>query len=322
MNGLDFRDELRLKVMKLSQNIWEHRIKDKHIDDWLENFRESDDIASCEKSHALYLLSNFMFFGVREIREMLKSVYRDKIQNPLIQKARRELYDSRVYDDVMAGYKRELSATRFLGIGNPSESGTHLLYFFRQENDLPKELFIHSHQIFEVTRGDQVTVSLRDESVKRYIFIDDVCGSGSQAVSYFNELIEEMKEIDSTVEFHYITLFSTAEGLRNIRENARFDKVECIFELDETFKCFSDSSRYFSDNIDLPLNKAFAQDFITNYGLLLGLEEHALGYKNGQLLLGFSHNIPDNSLPIIWSEQNGWKPIFKRYAKLYSSLYG
>lgn len=322
MNGLDFRDELHLKVMKLSQNIWEHRINDKHIDDWLENFQDSDDIASCEKSHALYLLSNFMFFGVREIREMLRSVYRDKIQNPLIQKARRELNDSKIYDDVMGGYKRELSLTRFLGIGNPSESGSHLLYFFRQENDLPKELFIHSHQIFEFTRGDKVSISLRDKTIQRYIFIDDVCGSGTQAVDYFNELLDDMKEIDADAEFNYITLFSTAEGLKNIRKNTEFDKVECIFELDETYKCFSDSSRYFLDNIDMPVSKEFAEEFINNYGIQMGFGEHALGYKNGQLLLGFSHNIPDNSLPIIWSEVEGWRPIFKRYAKLYSSLYG
>jgi hypothetical protein len=45
-----------------------------------------------------------------------------------------------------------------------------------------------------------------------------------------------------------------------------------------------------------------------------------LGYKDGQLLLGFSHNTPDNTLPIFWSEGHPprlWEPMFKRYHKNY-----
>jgi hypothetical protein len=91
MNRLDLREELRLKIIKLSQNIWEERVKDQHVKSWLENFTDSDQIDICESTHALYLLSNFMYFGVREIRELLKSVFRDKVKNPLVQNIRRGL---------------------------------------------------------------------------------------------------------------------------------------------------------------------------------------------------------------------------------------
>ena len=43
-----------------------------------------------------------------------------------------------------------------------------------------------------------------------------------------------------------------------------------------------------------------------------------LGYKNGQLLLGFAHNIPNNTLPIFWSDgrqHSPWTPLFPRYRK-------
>lgn len=46
---------------------------------------------------------------------------------------------------------------------------------------------------------------------------------------------------------------------------------------------------------------------------------HPLGYRDGQLLLGFAYNTPDNSLPIIWSSGTRdvpWTPVFKRYSKL------
>ena len=43
------------------------------------------------------------------------------------------------------------------------------------------------------------------------------------------------------------------------------------------------------------------------------------GWDNNQLLLGFQHNTPDNTLPIMWAEGDAncpWTPAFKRYAKL------
>ena len=43
---------------------------------------------------------------------------------------------------------------------------------------------------------------------------------------------------------------------------------------------------------------------------------YPLGYGGCQLLLGFSHNTPNNTLPIFWCDNN-WTPFFKRYNKKY-----
>jgi hypothetical protein len=51
-------------------------------------------------------------------------------------------------------------------MGNPAESGTHLLYYFRQVNNINKDLFI-----------DQSKVDLSDTQIKRYIYIDDMIKS-------------------------------------------------------------------------------------------------------------------------------------------------
>ena len=44
---------------------------------------------------------------------------------------------------------------------------------------------------------------------------------------------------------------------------------------------------------------------------------NSLGFKDCQLLLGFNHNTPDNTLPIFWYDEKNynWYPIFKRYKK-------
>lgn len=324
MNKLNLKDELWLKIIKLSQNVWENKVKDESIARWLSNFENDEDVSKCETSHALFMLSNFMFFGVKEIRELLKSIYRDKVRLPFIQEIR--LNNNNTKDSILIERKFEemLSSTRFLGMGNPSESGSHLLYFFRQENELAKELFIHTHEILSINRDSKKnkTISLKNEKVKRYIFIDDVCGSGTQAKEYSEDLLQDIKDIDEKIEVHYFTLFATSEGLKNIRDNTLFDTVDCIFELDDSFRCFSINSRYFKGVEDLPISKEFAEEFCKKYGnQMLFPEEHQLGYKNGQMLMGFSHNIPDNTLPIIWGEEQQWKPILKRYSKLSSGFY-
>ncbi|WP_033080595.1 hypothetical protein [Colwellia psychrerythraea] len=319
MNEFDFKEQLEIKITKLSQNIWEDKVGGISLNKWLENFQTNDDPSKCEQTHALYLVSNFMYFGTREIRELLKSLYRDKFLKPLVQTIRRQNQDTKLLRDIQSSIKKDLSETRFLGIGNPSESGTHLLYFFRQENNLSKDDFLHSHEIISMARSpvnQQVTLRLKNSKIRRYIFLDDVCGSGTQAIEYSKTLLSEIKALDPTIKICYFSLFSTAHGMKNIRKNTHFDEVGCIFELDESFKCFSDEARQFKGEAELPISKDFAKAFCEKYGInLLNSQEHALGYKSSQLLLGFAHNTPDNTLPIIWGETATWTPLFKRYQK-------
>ena len=43
----------------------------------------------------------------------------------------------------------------------------------------------------------------------------------------------------------YYVLFSTAGGIETVKNSTAFDDVACVCELDETFRCFSEASRYF-----------------------------------------------------------------------------
>lgn len=322
MNVLEFKEKLDVKIMRLSHSLWESKVNRGNLSRWLENFESSDEASECEQTHAMYLLSNFMYFGSREIRELLKSLYRDKFFKPLIQKVRMRNGNTKDMDLINREVVTELKATRFLGMGNPSESGTHLLYFFRQENSLGKEDFMHSHEILSLDRDKigNVSLSLSQPDVKRYILLDDVCGSGTQAINYSKKLVSEIKALDPDIEVYYFTLFSTVEGMENIRRESDFNLVDCIFELDESFKCFSDSARQFRNKEQFPIHKEFAKKFCEKYGVKLAGQEHCLGYKGSQLLLGFTHNTPDNTLPIIWGDYD-WVPLFKRYHKNYGFWY-
>lgn len=311
------REELLRKINNLSNSIWEQRIQEPHINEWLDNFEDTnEDATNKERLHALYLLSQFMYFGDRQIRELLKSLFRDLYQYPIIEQIRKANSDTTDLSFIDTRFDEELRKTRFLGIGNPSESGTHLLYYFRQENSLDKALFINAHEIFQ-RNSSRTSFELRDTTIERYVFIDDFSGSGTQAKEYSRDIVSEIKSINKDVRVSYYMLFSTKTGKEIVQTSTLFDDIEAIFELDMSYKCFGDRSRYFL-NVDSSIDKTFAKDMCLRYGQRL-LPSDPLGYKDSQLLIGFHHNVPDNTLPIIWYNKlfgAKWTPIFRRYPKI------
>lgn len=323
-------EELIRKILVLDEVAWEGRVKGPRLNDWLQNFSTSK-----EKIYALFLISQFMYFGSDQIRALLKALFRDLYKYPKIESIRRSNSDTLDNSTLDHLFYEHLKKTRFLGLGNPSESGVHMLYFFRQENRLPKRLFIHSYQIFQrnVSTG---TFTLENPRVEHYVFLDDFCGSGRQAIPYAKRIVEDMKNLNSSIKVEYLSLFATVSGKQHIRNEIRFDNVDSVFELDESFRCFEQTSRYFHNSEPL-IEKDFTREFCELYGKNLmkiiceleGTEQakisecaerNALGYEDGQLLIGFHHNTPDNTLPIIWFDEGEhfpWIPIFRRYNKKY-----
>lgn len=326
--GLPLYDKLKNKIYAYYQTIWREKWRDEvdQTNEWLSNFSDGDDITTeKEKINMLYLLSKFMYFGNDEIRQLLISLYRDLFRYPVIESIRRLNNDTTDITFITNEFQKELNATRFLGVGNPSESGVHLLYYFRQECKLSKKYFINTSDIFKTsritkkilgkTKRTYLKSEISDVNLKRYIFIDDFCGSGSQASLYLKHLVENMKFENPDLEVYYLMLFGTEYGITEVRKLGLFDVVEAVFTLDDTFKVFSDESRYFKINPGEFIEKEFAKETAIKYGT--PLYPLPLGYGNCELLLGLFHNTPDNSLPIFWCEQGDWKPIFKRYHKIY-----
>ena len=145
------RQKLLKKIQVLNETVWENRATKPELDSWLNNFNDGDHTAK-QRLHAMHLLANFMYFGSQptnagasEKRSFTVTIYKYPIV-ARIRKSNSDTTDTRLID---ALFEQELSSTRFVGVGNPSESGCHLLYYFRQENCLPKSVFIHSHQIFD-----------------------------------------------------------------------------------------------------------------------------------------------------------------------------
>ena len=319
----EVREQLERRLKTLSRDLWEDRCREPDIEEWLSNFdgRHSGDPAM-EKLRALHLLSSVSYFGLRELRVLLRSMYRDLFRYPIIQKVRRALGGTTDAMAVQRRFVRELESTRFIGMGNPAESGTHLLYYFRQENDLNPNLFPHQHELLTGHALDPGTTLI--EPLKRLVFVDDLCGSGGQSVRYSETVIADLQAIaarsNRSIEFHYLVLFGTEGGLAKARADSAFDLVDAVTELDATYVTFGPRSRVFRRPPPY-LNLAQSKELAENYGGELW-SRWPLGFGDCQLLLAFHHNIPNNSLPILWWSRpgDGWKAVFPRHTKRSRSL--
>ena len=310
-------DRLRRKLKILDEGIWEGRAGQVAIEMWLANFDGDENDPNSERYHALYLLSRFMYFGETEIRQLLKALFRDLYRHPIANAARGVVGTTDPHA-VAALVDAELQATRFLGLGNPAESGAHLLYYFRQENALPKHLFLDTHQLFD-RRMDSRSARLRDVAVRNLVFIDDFCGSGETALDYSTTVLPSILATAARTGVKVTTslyfLFGLEDALDEVRRTGQFDVVDAVVQLDATYKSMEPTSRYFKAADPLP-DRSLARAFCEKYGLEL-MPFHPLGYKDGQLLIGFHHNVPDNTLPIIWSDDDpNWVSMFRRYEKL------
>lgn len=316
------QEQLVAQVARLLGSVWERRADLHDIDEWLGQFDFHEDPARSERLQALFLLSQFIYFGQFEVRALLRSLHRDHIRYPVVERFRRENGDTTDRAAIDAAFAREMERTRFVGLGNPSESSSFLLYFFRQENGLSKDHFLGTGDVFHFLRSEAgFSQVVRDPNVSSYVLIDDLCGSGRQVERYSDDVAAPLKafaERDGRhVEVSYIALFGTTEGMKHVRDLGTFDRVECVVELDASFRCFDQKSRYFANEAP-PVSRAFAEEVGRKYGARL-VPAHPVGYEEGQLLLGFNHNTPDNTLPIFsFDEPDGpsWIPVFKRYAKV------
>lgn len=313
------RDVFLAKIERLNRKVWEGRAGEPTLGRWLANFTGKAGPKEKEQLHALYLLSQFMYFGHRQMRELVRALHRDLFRYPIVEAVRRSNGDTTDVAFIHRRFEEKLRRARFLGVGNPSESGCHLLYYYRQMNSLPKDLFIHGHQIFRGRRRSRKT-RLRLPAVDHFVFIDDFCGSGETGEDCADTIVADVKSLNKKARVDYHCIFGCKHGLERVKRRGHFDSVEAVVELDESFSCFGRKSRYF---ISAPrgVTKRDARSLCETYGDSV-VPDAPLGFDDCQLLLAFHHNTPDNTLPIFWAgegESPTWHPIFPRYQKLYFS---
>lgn len=288
-------DEELIKQIRLtSEIVWKRNLLKDDIDNWLTNFKGEVFDIDYEKKMALWLLANFVFYNDDEVKHLCKTLYKDFIHYLI------EEEDSTL--DIDLRYKNILKKSRFYHLGKTGESSGYVLYYFRQENQLPLKNFIS--KIEEIP-----------DIVENIVFVDDVAlsdGSKSQASKYIKKIIADNPKLKNC-RIILLSFIATDKAI-DFLSKENIEVINCI-TLHERNKCFSKDSIVFSNfNEHLSNGKIFAE----HYGKKIK-PNNPLGYNNCQFLFGFFYNTPDNTLPIFWAEENDWVPILKRYHKNYQN---
>lgn len=292
-NHLD-AERLRKIIINTSIIAWGNKISDAQIEKWLHNF-DGKYFAKVENERrlALWLLAHFAYYTQDDVRVLCKNLYNQYLHEKL---------SGYKIKDLANALKGIIENTLFVGLGNDSESGNNILYHFRQENQLAKTSFeINSKKTYE-----------------NLVYIDDVTISGSQALEYINS---RNIKAHNTYAAMLIATKDAIDTLAGSSENPNNIKTISSMILDERDQAFSASAYAFSEK-KIKEIKPIAKEFCKAYGQVAVtgwnyMESHPLGYKNGQYMIGFDYNTPDNTLPIFWGTGNGWFPLFKRYPKIY-----
>lgn len=309
----DNKEKLLYKVKVFNETVWDRKASISKINPWLENFEEKD------REDLLFLLTQFIFLSKFQISNMLISIYRDFIKYSIVEEFRLKNSNTLDYKLITDNLNSKLLKTRFVPIGNPSESSSNLMYEFRTINGLSKNLFI-----------EQSTINSLTDDLENFIFIDDICGSGTQVKLYTKKVIENIKCKYPSAKIHYYTLVASEMGIDSVLRLNWFTSIDTVMKLDDSYKCFSPESRFFKNNngiIDIANLKRICEKHgfkLIESILLKGGQagshaiHHQLGFNDSQLLIGFDHNTPDNTLPIFWYNEDiiSWSAIFPRKHKI------
>ncbi len=195
----------------------------------------------------------------------------------------------------------------FIGFGEIYKSGPHMIYPFQQA----VSKIISQKDMYFIEYSNFLS-SCIDLSEKKVIFLlDDFIGTGNQAVKAWKEkvIISNNYESNQHIIFLYLALTGFSSGVENIETNTDMKVILGTQPMNDSFRCFSDSSLIYEDTTE----REEAKEIMESAGKML--YEYPLGYENDQAAVAFSHNTPNNSLPVIWKsmDDGSWYPLFERF---------
>jgi hypothetical protein len=181
----------------------------------------------------------------------------------------------------------------------PAKSGPALARLYRRHLQIGQHWMIWPWQI---TWARQV-------GIKKFLFIDDFLGTGQQ----FSEFAEQFGLQHSLQGCYalYAPLVAHKRGIDHLKKTCPDLHVVSVEVIDDSYSVFSGNSLCFNDGLNTPLTARSFYDSLVQRAQFPVRPEALRGYGKLSLCYAFAHATPDNSLPIIWAEGPGWKPLLE-----------
>jgi hypothetical protein len=173
------------------------------------------------------------------------------------------------------------------------ESADSMLHRFRVANRLGarrfNKLFIHKRDLIGQELGPQDTV----------IFVDDFAGTGDQVCANWPEM-QELLPQKPTI---YLFLVAASTHARAKIANQTSLEVLPHIELTDADNVFSPRCSHFT-----PAERAI----LVEYGKRAH-KHFPRGYGDCGMVIVFSHNCPNNTIPILHAYHAKWEGLFRRF---------
>lgn len=191
----------------------------------------------------------------------------------------------------------DVNKTIFIPLGKAGKSGNMLGYLFRMANDL------NACNVYSEADIIQMRYEL-PKDINNVVFLDDYSGTGDQFIndSIVQEFINRCEESNRIITISFLPLVIEKEAKKRIEEKLRI--TVCSQQI----------------RSKIQFNKA-EKHIIDRYGKGLFIHKKkdlVYGWGECAETIVFFYNVPNNTLPIIWSDQYSpsigkkWIPLFLR----------
>lgn len=277
-------------------------VKSDRFHDWILQFREDECLLCCR------LFSGIRFYDKERILNTWTKVYR---QIPV-----------HVLRGTVSG------ATVFMKLGHGGKSGSRLPYSFRQAISREPEykVLFHGNESTIFRDISEFEVQLLElQKPKNIVLLDDFIGTGGQATEFVTWYFPRYPWLRD-VNMYLGVLAGYERAVQEVLARVKTAEPEVRFDvlvgdvLMEGDRAFSEKNPIWTSEVECKQAREWARSL--GKELLQGIpgyipDRDALGWKGCQALIAFEHNVPSDTLPILWSSgmRSGkkWKWLLERY---------
>ena len=265
---------------------------------WLDNFTQE------ERPYALSILRSFLYLPKRVINAMLYSA---------VHSLSRRLAEGMVSTEVRPWWRDFLSRAKFTYVQGeepgPTDSGYGFARKARQVLGIPQRQIVHPIEAL---------YALAHEPRTPVVFVDDFVGTGNQMYQTWHKpcglegritfFAEEANDCSMVV---YAPLVATEYGLKALARGCRLLRVHPAHRLDARYSLISEDSILWPDcqrNEAATVLRAASE----RAGIVANCEFGWKGICGLGLAIAFEGSVPDATIPLVYWDQGGWRPLLRR----------
>ena len=277
----------------ISGGFWE--VQTSRFDSWVNQFcgREEQFFAAC-------LLDQTIFRSRPQFESALRSIFRSNVNHTIF----RDEHDLRLTEVLRSEDDPKIRLVPVIcETDAPTKSGPLVLRRLQRILQLKARWMCWPWQ---------AKSAIDEHSVHTIIFVDDFLGSGDQFVKFFDQW-KFNEQVSADVTFVYAPVVAHQNGLEKLTTSLPSVHVQCVEKLGDHQRFFNEETwKQLSHDT---ISAEEAKEWYLHFGEQRELKPKdvsLLGYGDLELVFGFSHSTPNNSLPILWHASATWQPLLER----------